>query len=281
MRRTTLICTAAALVATLVGGLCTAADEVAAPSPAVARPITYFDRYEDWYGLPVENRADGSFLAREIVRQALMIAARDELGMLTRDVLLGEPLPDDGTNVYDVLSFYGPKNPHIAVVCGQKPEQKTLLEIPTDYHLPLDYQRLTIDMEALTRTKFPTAIKDGLSANTELPTVPTAAKNAEADKDQATVLANDGVVPKEIEEQLAEMSFTSQFAAVRKLHAVIYDSGESPERLGALVRGYANLGLMTEYFSSPINRVCRARSLLYAQRMAAKDSRSALAEEHR
>jgi hypothetical protein len=278
MRRT-LVSIAAAPIIVLATVLCMAADEVAATSSStVVRPIAYFDRDKNWYGFPVDKSADGSFLAREIVRQALLIAARDELGMLTRDVFLGEPLPDDDTKVFDVLSFYGRKNPHIAIVCGKKPEQKTLITVPTDYHSPLDYQQLIVEMEELSRSKFPSAIKDGLPENTGLQTVHSAMKNAE---DQAAKPANEGDVPKDVAEQLAEMSFITQFAAVRKLHALIYDSGESPERLGALVRGYANLGLMTEYFSYPINRVFRARSLLYAQRMAAKDSQSALAQEHR
>jgi hypothetical protein len=46
---------------------------------------------------------------------------------------------------------------------------------------------------------------------------------------------------------LKNMAIAPQFAAVRSVHEAIRDGGESPERLGVLVRAYANLGSLTEY----------------------------------
>ena len=37
-------------------------------------------------------------LSQEIVRQALLVAARDELGLTTRDAWLGDPMPTQGDN---------------------------------------------------------------------------------------------------------------------------------------------------------------------------------------
>ena len=88
-------------------------------------------------------------------------------------------------------------------------------------------------------------------------------------------------LPDGIEQLLSEMVFTSQFHAVRELHAAIAARGESPALLGGLVRGYANLGLLTEYHWHPAHRSFKARALLYAQRMAARDEKSAWTRWHR
>ena len=58
-------------------------------------------------------------------------------------------------------------------------------------------------------------------------------------------------IPENIENALQKMNFISQFSAVRQLHELIRTDGESPERLGGLVRGYANLGLLTEFHWQP------------------------------
>ena len=76
------------------------------------------------------------------------------------------------------------------------------------------------------------------------------------------------------EGRLKSLGLAPQFAAVRALHAQIRSDGESPERLGALVRAYANLGSETEYQWTPSSKLFKARALLYAQRMLARDPRS-------
>src|SRR5688572_17105938 len=64
----------------------------ASTTPAAARALS-LTRGEMRGGV---TRDDGSgaspLLVREIVRQAVLIAARDELGLLTRDEVLGEPM---------------------------------------------------------------------------------------------------------------------------------------------------------------------------------------------
>ena len=91
----------------------------------------------------------------------------------------------------------------------------------------------------------------------------------------------DAAVPDEIEKLLTDMSFIAQFRAVRQLHAAIAAGGESPALLAALVRGYTNLGMLTEYHWHPAHRSFKARALLYAQRMAAHDEKSAWTRWHR
>ena len=68
---------------------------------------------------------------------------------------------------------------------------------------------------------------------------------------------------------------------MRELHAAIAAGGESPALLAALVRGYTNLGMLTEYHWHPAHRSFKARALLYAQRMAAHDEKSAWTRWHR
>ena len=91
----------------------------------------------------------------------------------------------------------------------------------------------------------------------------------------------DATMPAHVEPLLAEMTFTSQFQAVRELHEAIHGGGESPALLGGLVRGYANLALLTEYLWHPEHKVFKARALLYARRMVARDEHSAQARWHR
>ena len=74
-------------------------------------------------------------------------------------------------------------------------------------------------------------------------------------------------LPDGLDDRLAEMNYLSQYAALRKLHEEIKEHGESPELLGAVVRGYANLGTLTEHLWVIDARVYKARALLYAERL--------------
>ena len=69
--------------------------------------------------------------------------------------------------------------------------------------------------------------------------------------------------------------------AVRELHAAIRQDGESPARLGALVRGYAHLGVLNEYLWTSAHKVFKARAFLYAQRLIAQDPDSPWGLWHR
>ena len=77
----------------------------------------------------------------------------------------------------------------------------------------------------------------------------------------------DAVLPADTEELLAEMTFTAQYEAVRKLYEWIDGQGQSPAAMGALVRAYANLGLLTEFHWNCADKAFKARALLYAQRL--------------
>ena len=88
-------------------------------------------------------------------------------------------------------------------------------------------------------------------------------------------------LPDGVEERLGMMAFAEQFAALRPLHAALRSDGPSPRRLAALSRGYANLGLLTEFQWDAASAAYKARALLYAQRLVASQPESAQAFWHR
>ena len=79
-------------------------------------------------------------------------------------------------------------------------------------------------------------------------------------------------MPQDVEKRLESLSMVETFAAVRRLHEAIRADGESPARLAALARAYAQLGMLTEFLWSPAHRVFKARALLYAERLKQRAS---------
>lgn len=207
-------------------------------------------------------------LIREIVRQAILIAARDELGLSTRDQAPREPFLE---------STPGQPAP-VGVETGQLWENCRV---------------------SLTRTR------NGRLARLRLADMPlmlpdervhwlallTAAEKQSRDLmvrrlrqigfQGRTRPWGQGQAPAEVETLLSQMDFVSQFLAVRRLHAELARQGDSEALLGPLVRGYAHLGFMTDYFWNATHKVYKARALLYAQRMVAHDPQSPNALRHR
>ena len=117
--------------------------------------------------------------------------------------------------------------------------------------------------ESLSRTEFPEALKKlGLEGKPH-------------------EVRADGALSAEIEDQLSSLDFVEPFAAVRSLHELIRADGESPARLGALIRGYALLGVLSEFQWHPAHKAFKARALLYAQRLFTRDPKSTWALWHR
>lgn len=203
-----------------------------------------------------------NLLMCEIPRQAFLIAARDELQIPTRDASLresvdqaAEPSPLAVVSLIsgDPAIPFKVNRDKLIVFC---PKPRAVLwegdlELDSDRSL----EQLVARCEELSRTKFVELLAGG-----ELP--------------KAKLAEEDLPPPEHIERQLAEMDFVDQFAAVRALHRLIRERGESPRLLGALSHGYANLGLLTSCFMAPAHKVFFARSLLYAERLHARDHRS-------
>ena len=211
------------------------------------------------------NRLD--MLPREMVRQAVLIAARDELGAAIRDEVIDDtPAVAEealGGSV-EVVSFIRDSRcrEQIRRVQNEKVEYLFSHETPVSPGRSLDLMKLAVSAEALSRQEFPTILK-GLGL-----------------KGKPNAIRAEAEVPQNVEDRLARLDFLEVFLAVRDLHAAIRTDGESPARLGALARGYALLGVLSEFQWHPAHRAFK-RALLYAQRLTARDSRSPTGLWHR
>ncbi len=201
-------------------------------------------------------------LERELIRQAILSAARDEMGLSTRDELLDDVPPgaSEGPPL-EIVTLFRPNECHLLVRRGAGEKAEILLQ--HDLGTRPDNSRYTPELtalsETLARSEFPALLKRlGLKA-------------------QPNQKRDDATVPAEAEERLDQLGLVDSYAAVRALHESIRGDGESQARLAALARAYAQLGTLTEYQWSPAHRVFKARALLYAQRLAARNPSSAAA----
>jgi len=203
-----------------------------------------------------------SLLAREIVRQALLIAARDGLGVGTRDGTIGDPDdPAGGRVVTEVASSLLPGRAVLTLRVGEA-RPSALIDEECPYK-PVDHLWLLDRVEPLSRGRFVEALRDSGVAGTPKP------PRAETPEDPA------------IEADLGTLSVFGQLAAVRAVHGEIRRGGESPQLLGELVRGYALLGVLTERLWNASHEAYMARSLLYARRLEALDPKSPRGPWHR
>ena len=240
--------------------------------------VVYLGRSSS-FALPTEGDAICGRLLREMLRQSFLVAARDQLGLPTRDASLGDEMPTGGDNapfdMHTTASKAGEQN-FVEVNRGfAKPGPSLMHAIiefkprpVDDIHRAkpiwtVDYREFLVAAEKLSRGQCVEAIKQaGFQGK------PNVAKESAA-------------VDEAIKQALNKTDFLFQFSAVRQLHELIRTDGESPERIGAPVRGYANLGLLTELHWHPAHKAFKARSLIYAQRMAADGKRPWLAGWHR
>jgi tetratricopeptide (TPR) repeat protein len=212
----------------------------------------------------------GGILARELFRQALLIAARDELGLATRDELLGDATPAEAgghprAELVTVLRSGDANASRVLLRRTDGPRAETLLaqDLP-GMKLPFgELPQLVEAAEVLSRTGFPSALRKlGLDG-------------------RPNAVHDDAGLPAGVEERLWRLGYTEPFAAVRALHEAIRTGGESPARLAGLVRGYIMLGLLTEHHWHPAHKAFKARALLYAQRMVVREPQGHIGLWHR
>jgi tetratricopeptide (TPR) repeat protein len=155
----------------------------------------------------------------------------------------------------------------VEIVSGFSPNRTVLArhEISPSVRRPhlIDYHKLAELEESLSRKEFVEGLKKA------------GYKGQPNHRDESVE------VPEQVERLLGEMNFLSQFQALQELHRLMRTKGESSAVLGGLVRGYANLGVLTEYYWHPAHKVFKARALLYGQRMFARDATSPVAQWHR
>jgi tetratricopeptide (TPR) repeat protein len=200
-------------------------------------------------------------LSWELYRQAMLIAARDGLGLATRDESLREwktgMLPSEAITP----SLQARQIGFNTVVR----EQKDLIwqgAVDGD-DWPNDCATLAVKAEKLSREDLVAALR------------------AHGWSGTGNKISADAEAPADVEKLLGQMDELSQFSALRLTHAAIATDGESAVRLGALVRGYANLSQLAQLQFSAESDVYAARAILYAQRMVASDPKSAFALWHR
>ncbi len=212
---------------------------------------------------------------RELVREAILIAARDEIGALTRDELLGETAPQNPRTLalkYEYALPRGSKDHFVKIKRIEDDGQETALR---DYPLSLmvqnavEYPGLITKIEEHSRQQFVAFLKNsGVKAFTPPPSPPVAATEAALDPESETASQVDPLT--EIDNLLDIATLCAQYDAVRRTHRLIRENGETLSLLRRLVRGYSQLYLLTEHQLLKTRLVFQVRAILYAQRAAAK-----------
>ena len=193
-------------------------------------PIVHVDQLPKQIDLTRPQSLGSAFLL-QLRRQAVLIAARDELGAITRDAFLDETAPKNAVQVPDVAEF------------------------PDADPKYVDHQQFLIDVEKLSRNEFVTEWhKLGLEQ-----AEPSPLGNADFETER-----------KGIEKLLGSWALIPQFEAVRRTHKAIRQNGESLPLLTQLVRGYTQLQMLTNTAPRDTHRVFQARAMLYAQRAVAQ-----------
>jgi tetratricopeptide (TPR) repeat protein len=238
-----------------------------------AAPVFYLAPPGQWPG-----EIPAPILARELARQALLMSARDQFGLYTRDAVLREWTPDTQGNP-PTGARGGPPGKMLVMDLRTTPDPGELciwLNEPAD-HRQLLSQVIKAPASETTANSIPRLLEQ----------IEPLAQNEFADQ-----LRHLGYVPKSkprcdteipqsVNRLLYQTTFFSNFSAVQQVHRSIREEGKSPARLSALVRGYANLGQLTSFQWSSIQKVMTARSLLYAQQMVSEDPDSAFSYYNR
>ncbi|MEM9354150.1 MAG: hypothetical protein AAGA92_14165 [Planctomycetota bacterium] len=199
-----------------------------------------------------------NLLGREILRQAVLIAARDELGVATYDQTLGEE-PPDGVEVVRVYlrEQANSRGTWRVRLYGTRPKSERRDRKPffdQRYQFPMErdkiYAGLVPLMEEASRGELAKALEEG------------------GLQKQEAVAPEGEAAAGRLEEALLEVDFIAQFGVVRAAHELAARK-ETAEALGLLARGYANLGLLTRHQFNAVGDAFTARSWLYAQRQMA------------
>ena len=209
---------------------------------------------------PYQSAAEDSLshpLGRELCRQALLIAARNELGLVTRDETLGEVPPEDVQVMHLLLTERatqgGKWRLRLFAVDSQGDANSTPPLWEATYEVDPDATRIYADF-------VPKLERDSRGAMVE-------ALHAAGLQDHRANTASDEITEMEsVEQSLQNVDYVKQFGRVRTAHAACENAGETPDRLAILVRAYANLAALTQHHWNSVSDVFTARSWLYAQR---------------
>jgi tetratricopeptide (TPR) repeat protein len=233
--------------------------DVSPPSKPLA-PVVFFEEV-DPYGKERPGVGTG-LLRQELFRQALLMTAREELKLTTRDASLGEAAPDGLDDVARIrvhvrsIEAQAPRSVRVESATGDK--FRTVWAAESDIATSESISNAVFQAAELSRGGYLTALKrvGGWSAEPKK--------------------VSDQPLPKSVEPALARPTVASQMYAVRTLHAHMREVGESQAALAALSRGYANLGVLTDRLWDGSTWVFKARSLLYADRLRRLEKTAAI-----
>ena len=198
-----------------------------------------------------------SLLLRELFRQALLVAARDQLGLSTRESTLREPMTPL-TNGKTVLEFethvVAEKGFELSVFDASKGNEPLWKIQDSQPELrSIDYCAVATQAAKFSQREFVDLLLEA------------GYTKVQAAEPSTTKL------PSFAREALSSMDYVHQFGAVRQIHSMIRRKGSSPELMSALIRGYANLAVLTEFHLTAASDVFRARSLIYAERLVLQE----------
>jgi hypothetical protein len=238
------------------------------PAGAAEPGIVYLNGVQPRSSFVIQDAGnrDGSLWTRELCRQALLIAAREEMGLRTFDVLLNGPLP---TSAPPALEFISVPQSKPTIQLKRSKEAKPIAEwkpVPVRRNSPEYLRDLVKQTDDWSRNEFVRALE---TAGYKGQARPKPARSGDP-------------LPDDLRERIDEQfSFDSQFLALRQLHELVMADGETRARLGGLVRAYTNLGVLTEHNVHSMSFAFKARGVLYAERWVSRDPKSALAVWHR
>lgn len=238
-----------------------AAGEATPPAITTGADVVYLDGGQD-STLQFGKQAYQGLLARELFRQAFLLAAREELSAVTHDRHLGQLPPQGASQRLDLVLVAAQPN-RIEILVGEPPRQALFAQERLAVGDEPDLVALAQQAEALSRGNFVRQLQ---------------AAGVKGEPRRWNDLAE---LPAEITELLDQMSFITQWQAACLLHSHIAREGQSPAAYGALVRAYANLGVLTELHWQATNKVFKARALLYAERLVNSGRTPSLALEAR
>jgi len=200
-------------------------------------------------------------MPRELGRQALLMAAREQLGMQTCDMTLREqPATDDPIELLAIIEAVPNGEYKLrlfdrgALEAGEKPpaEENAIHELVFTPPGLSDgfYTSAAKALEEASRGEL-TEFLRGLGGE--------ASKSVELDEPAEEF---------DIETLQSQVDTVSQFVAIRELHHR-YRNAPTAEKLQALVRGYANLSLLNETNWGASCMALQARTLMYGARLEA------------
>ena len=219
------------------------------------------------------NKFNPGSLTRELFRQAFLIAARDELGRVTQDASLNELdfTVDSPTSFpFELRVVFRPHplqpDDSEGEISLSRPELKgkpffwsTKIRVIGS----ADLEHIVEHAGSLSRQGFVSALRE-------------VDFGSAIEHDKSDDVPNTDVTP-----FLERLDFVSQFAALRLLHAELRSGGVSRDNLGFLVRVYAHLGSLTDFYWGPTSKVFKARALLYADRLVHTFGSSPFSLSHR